>query len=169
MRTFYLLVSVGLSLSGCGPSVDMPDNVPLLGKWRDETRVMSVQLNGAAIDRTKVPGIPEDEVTESCMEPAMRTDAEMRALMGNNRLAKDCQLKPIARNGPYASFSGICNSVPMSMASVEGVVGLRGQAWESANKATLSIVVEAAVREKSGNGAMIRMDGKRTLTRLGDC
>jgi hypothetical protein len=166
----YPLVAICLMMTGCGPAVDVPDNVPMLGKWRDETRVMSVQINGAAVDRSKLSGIQKDKVSETCMEPKLRNDAEMRELIGRNQFMENCELKPIARNGAYASFSGICSKLPIPhMADMEGVGGLRGQAWESANKATLSMVVEAAVREKTGNGTMFRMDVNRTLTRLGDC
>jgi hypothetical protein len=164
------LSALFLPLVACGPAADVPENIPVMGKWRDETRLMSIQFNGAAMDRAKMPGLPEDKVSEVCMEPKMRNETEMRELLGQNPMLSSCELKMGAKNGPHSSFSGICGNIPaIQAAGLAGSASVKANGYEAANKATLNFTIEAVVRQQDGNGALIRMDAQRTLTRLGDC
>jgi hypothetical protein len=170
MRHALSSLALLLPLAACGPGADIPDNIPMMGKWRDETRLMSIQYNGAAMDRTKMPGIPEDKVVEICMEPKMRNEEEMRDLVGQNPMLSSCEIKGITHNGPHSSFSGSCSNIPLAQsAGMESSATIKANGYEAPNKATLNFTIEAVVRQQDGNGALIRMDAQRTLTRLGDC
>jgi Protein of unknown function (DUF3617) len=170
VRVILPLSALFLSLVACGPAADIPENIPVMGKWRDETRLMSIQYNGAAMDRAKLPGLPEDKAAEVCMEPKMRNEEEMRELLGQNPMLSSCAIGGVTRNGPRTSFSGSCASIPIAQsAGMEGSASIKANAFEAPNKATLNFTIEAVVRQQDGNGAMIRMDAQRTLTRLGDC
>lgn len=172
MKRITIILSF-LALPACGgvsTASDDPDNIPLAGQWSDSRRILSVQFNGAATDRSKIPGLPADAEAQSCQEPKMRSSEDLKSVMLQTGKLKDCNAPTVTRIGNRAVLRGMCNGVEVPGIDPVGSSALfTGTAVESANHIRLDYQVDMTLREKSGNGAQFRIIGSREMKRLGDC
>jgi hypothetical protein len=101
-------------LASCGPMVDDPKNVPLRGRWQQETKIVSLVANDVWIDRDKAPfPLPKDKFeTKNCFEPRLKTADEINddLLQGT---AKNCKFGEIVRKGQEITSEGVCAATEM--------------------------------------------------------
>src|SRR4051794_19497476 len=73
------LLLLTLLLGGCGPQIDDPSNVPRLGQWHRESRLVALVINDVWVDRKDSPfKIPPDlDETKGCGEPTFNRREEV--------------------------------------------------------------------------------------------
>ena len=77
MRRRHTLLGLGgaaLLLAGCKPALDDPDNVPRLGRWRDETVPIGISID----DR----GVPDGELPSDFRDLLAKLDAVAGRVLG---------------------------------------------------------------------------------------
>ena len=166
-----LSIVVILPLASCGMAPDSPDNIPLAGKWRDEGKFLSVTQSGMPVDSSSFPGIKElkakMKTEEFCGEPYFRTKEEFQAQLDRNNPGQ-CMVDSVTANGARVSVKGTCKMEELD--GVNGRTALRGEAMIGVNSVIYNMSVQVVLEDaQTGMGDTVKMDARRTFTRLGDC
>lgn len=169
---FLCVLPVCILLS-CGTPTDNPDNIPLSGKWSDEGKLMAITVGGTAADPDEIPGIERlrakiKSSREFCGEPRFLTKEEFQEEMDESNPAK-CQVNSVDISGNLVRATGSCNAKRLA-GGFEGSGSFKGKANLRAEKVTYDMTIDAAITDPStGEGEMVTMEARRTMTRLGDC
>jgi hypothetical protein len=156
-----------LTLAACGPAPDVADNIPQVGKWSDRTQILSVEVNGGAVDQSEFADqLPKDRTKEFCGEPYVRTEDELRQTLLTDKL-KGCTITAYKNDGSRHQISGSCTDVVKGADDSSAMMSLAGYVTPTEIKGRLS--VQAVVTGPDGDGESVSIEFERRLTRLGDC
>ncbi len=163
----FVFLSFPFLITGCGPVVDDPNNIPRLGRWSDVTRLVSVRANGSAVDASKLPfDVPRFESKQSCSEPRINSTEDIRGELYNEMLKK-CEFGPMRRFGARASNSTQCDLPDNDGMKIRGAIQFNSEEKPDRIDGTLSMDIYAQSRK--GTTEKFTVDYKRELKRLGDC
>jgi hypothetical protein len=161
-----------LALSGCGVLPDDPSNIPLKGKWSDESRVMSVAVNGAAMRIEDFESFAGEPIKlppkgEFCGEPKFADRTEMQKLLRDGH-ASDCDVVSMDVNGAKITAKAQCTLV--NMPEVEGNATVTHDVRQKSDRVEFDVVVNSVGRLRAtGTGETVKLEIRRTMTRIGDC
>jgi hypothetical protein len=169
MRFRGAILAGVLVLGGCGPSIDIPGNVPKLGRWERSVKVTALIANDVWIDRKDAPfKLPPDKTEiEQCMEPVLRTAEDLNREMMKGSDATKCSYGEIVRDGRNFSSKGTCAPQEMEGSIVSGTVELAGK--EGEDKLSAKVSASMLVKDKTGASERLRFGLEAKWTRLGDC
>jgi hypothetical protein len=163
-----MLVPVG-ALMSCGAVVDNSENVPDLGRWSDETRLLSVQVNGAAIDPSK-SGLPMPEQKKSelaCREPYVRKAEDFLRVIQEDEFLRQCSLDYFRADATTTHVTGVCKLPSEGGTELSGEFSANGR--EKADRVDIDYSFKIYGRKSTGEGEVVNVESRRTFTRLGDC
>lgn len=167
MIRYPILGILFTSLVACGPAPDIADNIPKVGKWSDNMQLLSVDVNGAAVDRSDLgDSLPKDSSREFCGEPYVRTEAELRSTLLTDEL-RGCTISSYENDGSQHRISGSCEGMIAGADDSSAVMSFAGRSTENELKGRLS--VQAFVTRPEGEGESVNIEYERRMTRLGDC
>lgn len=172
-RLGFLGFAAAFALASCGASPDDPANVPLLGKWLDESKLMTVKIGGTAIDPSEIPGIEGLQAKvkkeqEFCGEPRFLTKEAFQERMEENNPAK-CTVERVETKGSRVLASGQCEAKELA-GGFEGSASFKGESNMASDKVVYDMAINTAVRDPgTGEGELVTVEMRRTMTRLGDC
>lgn len=170
IRIFVALAGFAM-IAACGPAVDDPENPPLLGKWEDKSELLSVLVDGGAVDSEQFPQIKklgklDKAPTTFCGEPKFRDQESWQNEMDRGKVK--CTIADVTQNGSRLRATGSCASV--SRGGLSADVTFLGEGTQSAEQATLRGDIETTLTSnETGEGALLNVIFRRTMTRLGDC
>lgn len=170
-RSIYHLPAAALLalLTGCGPSVDDPANLPRLGNWTIETKLGAVSVNNMNIGRDQLAGqaegralIDKVESTEeqSCVEPTINNDDDL--LEAATSALDDCAIVNSAINGTsrHVELSCTLNGNP-----AHAVLDMTIDAESGYSRFRATTSEPKPTGGRNSTSIMI----SQTLTRTGDC
>jgi hypothetical protein len=164
---FLIIAAVSTGLASCGPGVDEPTNIPLLGQWTDTQEVISISADGVAMDVDTIPslgGITKNEGPK-CMEPKLRTNEEFRDALSGTKLGQcDPQLTTAGGN---ITVKGSCSAGIIGGGDIKA--SFTGSGTQSADEASLTLTIDVYQGSDSGetNYATVKM--RKKMKRVGDC
>lgn len=170
-RVFSAILPFSL-LYGCVAPPDDPSNIPLKGKWSDESRLLSVSRNGGvmSVDQfeesigEKIELPPSDQI---CGEPTFTDRQSLQKALHEGDMDK-CDITSMDVKGAKVNSKATC---PMTnIPGVEGSSTLTHEIRMKADKVEFDVTVDSMGRDqRTGAGEAIRLEFRRTMTRLGDC
>lgn len=164
---YPIYTMLALALAACGPAPDVADNIPQVGKWSDSTKLLSVEVNGAVVDRADLGDqLPKDSGREFCGEPYVRTEAELRETLLTDKL-KGCTITSYQNDGSQHRVAGSCNGIVKGADDSNAAMSMSGRVTADELKGQLS--VQAVVTGPDGEGESVNLEYERRMTRLGDC
>jgi hypothetical protein len=155
-------------LAGCGARADSPENIPKIGKWQKDVKLVALIANDVWIDRKDAPlDLPPDrnEVIP-CIEPALQTKNKIN----NNFLAnteKLCTVDSLESSDGAIVGKGTCGPASRFGGTMSGTMEFDGREREDRIDATLSLNVN--LKQSSGATERIRVGVEMKWKRLGDC
>jgi hypothetical protein len=170
-HAFSAIVSLAI-LSGCVAPPDDPSNIPLKGKWSDESRLLSVSRNGGAMsveqfeesigEKIELP--PSDQF---CGEPTFADRQSLQEALHEGDMDK-CDITSMDVKGATVNSKAIC---PMTnIPGVEGSSTLTHKIRMKTDTVDFDVIVDSMGRDqRTGAGEAIRLEFRRTMTRIGDC
>jgi hypothetical protein len=162
------LVPAVLLLSGCGPRIDDPSNVPKLGQWHRESRLVALVINDLWVDRKDSPfKIPDDiDETKDCVEPTITRREEI-----DEEIRKQtdglCRIDSLDRNGATVSTKGSCGPEDKNGMTLSGTAEYEGHESETGLNGHSTVMMN--VRMPDGHSERVRAGFEAHWTRLGDC
>lgn len=164
----FFIAALNLLLVGCGPGVDLPDNIPQLGRWTDTLRVVSVRSNGVAYDKNLLPKtlLPIEKSETFCGEPFIRSADDIRGLF-DETLLKNCTFSEMKRFGPRASLSAQCSMPNLDAMPVRASLKFDGE--EKPNHLDGNIAADFYLQSPKGTTDKVTIEAKREMIRIGDC
>jgi hypothetical protein len=160
------------ALMSCGAPTDVAENIPNVGKWSDESKLMSVRLGGTPIDTSGIPEFAQvkeeiNKTKEFCGEPYFLEKEQFQELLDkNNELG--CKVDTIEVNGERVNTKGSCKAD--QLANVDREATFKGVAKLGPDKVVFDGTIDVVVRNRqTGAGEKLSMEVQRKMTRLGDC
>ncbi len=163
------LLLICLTVTGCGATGDFTDNIPLYGKWTDETRLISLQINGAAVDRERYRrniSLPHDSQKEFCGEPYLRGKEETRETFMKG-ISTNCDITNFEKDEDSLKVHASCTLPQNGDVDVTGSIEIMSKV--ATEKVDGNVTIGIFAKLPSGTGAAVTAEYKRVLTRLGDC
>jgi len=170
MKFLSRLVSLSV-LASCGSAVDDPENPPLLGEWEDKSELLSVMIDGGAVDEEQIPQIKKlgrlnKAPSKFCGEPAFRDKVSWQNEIDRGNIK--CNIDDVTGGGSRIVASGTC--VPIIQKGISSSVTFTGEGRASENESSLRGDIETTLTdEQTGEGMLLNIIFRRTMTRLGDC
>ncbi len=163
------MLSISLMTAACSQPTDIADNLPLSGKWSDETKLSAFEIGGTAQDVEQIRGKIgiKDGVTEFCGEPYFKTKEAFQAeLDKSNKL--DCNVGEVSDSGSTVSTKGICSK--KLARGITGSTFFTGKANLAADKVDYNMTFNVVAEDdESGDSEMMSVYVKRKMVRLGEC
>ncbi|WP_313330898.1 hypothetical protein [Sphingobium yanoikuyae] len=161
-----------LLLAGCRPALDDPDNVPRLGRWRDETVPIGISIDDRGVPDGELPGdfrdllAKLDRVEEHCGEPYLRKQDEMERFL--NQRFEGCRVERLDRDGP--AVSGLASCAPIMRSAGKAVTpAVRFDGMIGPDRLQLDMRMIQRLSLPTGSNHMLVISARRTLRRIGDC
>lgn len=159
-------------LAACGPGPDVADNIPAMGQWSDESKVVSVLVNGAAVSLDDIPELQDIKklnrpMAQFCGEPYFRTKQEFEEELGRHGDAK-CSIESVDNEGSKVSAKGRCEV--LGGTSINTIAGISATAFQRPDNISLKADINIVVRSnETGEGNAVQVVVRRKMKRLGDC
>lgn len=168
MRFRHFAPLAALALGGCIKQVDDPSNLPLRGKWQQESKLVTLVANDVWLDRKDAPfPLPEDKTeVKGCFEPKLKTADQINEdlLQGT---AKNCKFGEIVKQGHDATADGVCEEKKTGPYTVSGKMDFTES--EAPDKIDATVSATMFVRTPAGASQRVRFAAQVKWTRLGDC
>jgi hypothetical protein len=162
-----LMLATGL-LGGCGPAVDNAGNIPRLGQWQRESKLLALVANDVWIDRKDAPfSLPPDSTeTKNCFEPTLKSGKEVNSdLLANSQQL--CRLETFEEKEGKLTSTGTCGPKDKDGMTVTGTIEFDGREREESAEAKVAVLMN--VKDKSGTSERVRIAYQTKWTRVGDC
>lgn len=157
-----------LLLCGCGPGIDDPSNLPRMGQWHRESRLVALVINDVWVDRKDSPfKIPPDiDETKRCAEPTVTKRQEIadELLKQTDNL---CRIDSMDRSGTTVTTKGSCGPEVKGGATLTGTAEFEGHEAEDSLNGRASVLMN--VRMPDGHSERVRAGFESHWKRLGDC
>ncbi|MDF7776632.1 DUF3617 family protein [Sphingomonas sp. AOB5] len=164
----YASLASLLLLAACGPSIDNPSNLPKLGKWERESKLVALVANDVWIDRKDAPfQLPPDQTeVKDCFEPTLKSQREInRDMLANTD--QMCRLEGLEQKGGLITSTGTCGPTEKSGMTITGTIEFNGVERENYADATVSVLMHVKGRE--GSSERVRAAYSTKWRRIGDC
>ena len=159
---------LALLLSGCGPGIDDPSNLPRMGQWHRETRLVALVINDVWVDRKDSPfKIPADiDETRNCGEPTItgRREIAEELLEQTDKL---CRIDSVERSGTTVTTKGSCGPEVKNGATLTGTAEAESHEAEDSLNGHATVLMN--VRMPDGHSERVRAGFETHWKRLGDC
>lgn len=155
-------------LGGCGPVADNASNIPRLGQWQRESKLLALVANDVWIDRKDAPfSLPPDSTeTKDCFEPTLKSGKEVNSdLLANSQ--QMCRLETFEENEGKLVSKGTCGPSEKGSNTITGTIEFDGREREESAEATVGVAM--IVRGKDGASERVRIAYRTKWTRLGEC
>lgn len=162
------LLLAALLLGGCGVRVDDPSNLPRMGQWHRDSRLVALVINDVWVDRKDSPfTIPPDlDETRGCAEPTITRREEIA-----EELAKQtdhlCRIDSLDRSGTTVTTRGSCGPEAKGGATLTGTAEFEGHEAEDRLNGRATVLMN--VRMPDGHSERVRAGFESHWQRLGDC
>jgi Protein of unknown function (DUF3617) len=159
------------ALVACSEPFDNPSTIPVAGKWVGDAKLMSISVNGMAIDPTKSAPLNEilsriSKQEEICGEPQNLNEEEFQKKMGSDKLA-NCTIDSSETKGNRLSEQASCDV--LNLPGTTDRMRLTSETVFNPDKVTSDMTMSFTARKPSGEGMIMKMEFSATMTRLGDC
>lgn len=159
-------------LTACGKPVDDPDTVPVAGKWIGNGKLMALSVNGVAMDISNTAQFNEmlskiDQVNEICGEPKNMSESEFQEKLGGSGKFADCTIDSTETRGNRIIETASCRAVDMP--GVTDRVRLTGNTSLEPEKVISDLTMSMTLRKPTGEGAVVKLEMRGTMNRVGDC
>jgi hypothetical protein len=162
------IILAALALTGCGPAIDNPANVPLLGHWQQTTKLTALVINDVWTDRKDAPfPLPEDKtIDRGCTEPMLKSNEQVNDDLFDGNL-KACKFAPVTRDGLLTHSDAVCEASEIPGGTVSGKMEYNGE--EAKDLFLVKLSATMFFKERSGASVPLRFGVESRWTRLGDC
>lgn len=165
---YYGVAAALLLSSGCGPRIDDPSNLPRLGQWHREARLVALVINDVWVDRKDSPfKIPDDiDETKDCAEPTVTRKEDIGAEL-SKQTDNLCRIDSLDRSGTIVTTRGSCGPEQKGGMTLSGTAEFEGH--EAEDRLDGHSTVQMLVRMPDGHSERVRAGYEAHWKRLGDC
>lgn len=162
------LLLAAIPLSGCGPSTDNAANIPRLGQWQRESKLLTLVANDVWIDRKDAPFSlpPDSSEVKNCFEPTLKSGKEVnRDLLANSE--KLCRLETFEEKEGKLVSTGTCGPSEKAGMTITGTIEFAGKEREESAEAKVGVSMN--VKDETGASERVRIAYVAKWARIGDC